>query len=279
MIVVAGATGNVGRPLVAALSAAGEQVTAVARHTSDAPNPPGVRHQSADLAEPETLRSALDGADALYLLVSGAGEGLRPYDILDVAKAGGVRRVVLQSSQAVGTRPASPSHAPLLGIEDAVRRSGLDWTILRPGGFASNTFAWADGIRTERTVSAPFGDIRLPVIDPADIAEVAAVVLRHDGHSGRSYELTGPVSVSPRERTETIGEVLGTRVRFVEQGRDQARALMLRFMPEPVVDGTLAILGEPTPAEERVSPDVERVLGRPGRTFADWVTRNIAAFR
>ncbi|WP_326558779.1 NAD(P)H-binding protein [Micromonospora sp. NBC_01796] len=279
MIVVAGATGNVGRPLVAALSAAGEQVTAVSRGTADPATPPGVRHRAADLAEPETLRPVLDGADALYLLVSGAGAHLDPYKILDVAKAGGVRRVVLQSSQAAGTRPASVSHAPLLRIEDALRQSGLDWTILRPGGFDSNAFAWADGIRDRRTVAAPFGDVGLPTIDPVDIAEVAAVVLRDRGHTGRTYELTGPAPVSSRERARAIGDALGTPVRFVEQSRDEARAQMLRFMPEPVVDGTLAILGEPTPAEQQVSPAVEQVLARKPRTFADWAARNIDAFR
>ncbi|HYN96748.1 MAG TPA: NAD(P)H-binding protein [Pilimelia sp.] len=277
MIVITGATGNVGRALVPALAAAGERVTAVSRGPADLPS--GVRHRPADLADPESLRSAFDGADALYLLVAGAGAHLNPRDILDVAKAGGVRRVVLQSSQAAGTRPASPSHAPLRAIEDAVRESGLDWTVLRPGGFASNAFAWAPQVRDQRTVAAPFGDVALPTIDPADIAAVAAVVLRDGRHAGRTYELTGPAPVSPRDRAAAIGGAIGAPVRFVEQSPAEARAQLLGFMPAPVVDGTLAILGAPTPAERRVSPDVERVLGRAPRTFADWARRNAAAFR
>src|SRR5689334_15538121 len=132
MIVVTGATGNVGRSLVQALVTAGEQVTAVSRRPSETPE--GVRHRQADLAEPESLRAVVDGADALFLLVSGAGGHLNPQGILDVAKAGGIRRVVLQSSQAAGTRPESDSHSPLRALEDAVRQSGLDWTVLRPGG-------------------------------------------------------------------------------------------------------------------------------------------------
>jgi uncharacterized protein YbjT (DUF2867 family) len=279
MIVVTGATGNVGRPLVQTLAAAGEQVTAVSRGAPATDTPEGVRHQQADLTEPESLKPVLDGADALFLLVVGAGEHLNPRDILDVATAGEIRRVVLLSSQAAGTRPQSPSHSPLGRIEDAVRRSGLEWTILRPGGFASNAFAWAQTIRTQRLVAAPFGDVRLPAIDPADIAEVAAAVLRDGSHAGRTYELTGPAPISPREQAQAIGDALGEPVRFVEQSRDEARSQMLRFMPEPVVDGTLAILGEPLAAEQRVSPDVEQVLGCPPRTFADWAARNIAAFK
>ncbi|WP_440070976.1 NAD(P)H-binding protein [Streptosporangium sp. OZ121] len=277
MIVVTGSTGNVGRVLVRALAEAGERVTAVSRRPSDMPE--GVTHHRADLADPQSLRPALDGADALFLLVAGAGEHLNPRGILDVARAAGVRRVVLQSSQAAGTRPESGSHAPLRALEDAVRRSGLEWTVLRPGGFDSNAFAWAETIRSRRTAAAPFGDVGLPVVDPADIAEVAAVVLRKGEHAGHTYELTGPAPITPRLRARAIGDALGTPVRFVEQSREEAREQMLRFMPEPVVDGTLAILGEPSAAERRVSPDVERILGRAPRAFAEWARRNVGAFR
>ncbi|MFE7778889.1 NAD(P)H-binding protein [Streptomyces sp. NPDC057445] len=279
MIVVTGATGNVGRPLVAALAAAGERVTALSRRSADeAGTHEGVRHRQADLAAPESLEPVLDGAEALYLLVAGGGEGLNPRDILDVAKAGGVRRIVLQSSQITGTRPEAVSHAHLRAFEDAVRQAGPDWTVLRPSGFASNARMWAETVRSQRTVVAPFGDVALPVVDPSDIAEVAAAALRDSRHAGRTYELTGPAAITPREQTRAIGEALGTPVRFTGMTRDEARAAMLRFMPGPVADGTLSILGEPSAAERRVSPDVEQVLGRPPRTFAEWAARNAAVF-
>jgi uncharacterized protein YbjT (DUF2867 family) len=271
MIVVTGATGNVGRELVRTLASSGEQVRAVSRRPEQAPE--GVRHWQADLAEPASLRPALEGADALFLLVAGDDPGT----ILDQATAGGVRRVVLLSTQGAGTRPETYRHPAV--FEDAVRRSGLDWTILRPGGFASNAYAWAGSVRAERTAAAPFGDVGLPAIDPADIAAVAAATLREAGHAGRVHELTGPAPVTPRERVRAIADALGTPVRFVEQTREEARARMLEFMPEPVVEGTLAILGEPTAAEQKVSPAVEHILGRAPRTFADWVERNVAAFR
>lgn len=279
MIVVSGATGNVGRVLVEALTEAGEPVTAVSRGMLPVSVPEGARHHRADLAQPESLRQALAGARAFFLLVSGAGAHLNVRDILDVAKAGGVERIVLLSSQAAGTRPRSTSHAPLRGIEEIVQQSGMSWTVLRAGGFASNAYAWAESVRTEGTVSAPFGDVGLPVVDPADIAEVAAAVLRDDRHGGLVYELTGPDLTTPRQRAHIIGEALGRPVRFVDQTRDQARAQMVRFMPEPVVDGTLAILGEPTTAEQRISPHTEQILGRAPRTFDDWTRRHIHAFR
>ncbi|GIH14894.1 NAD(P)H-binding protein [Rugosimonospora africana] len=272
MIIVTGAAGNVGRPLIEALTEAGQTVTAVGRRPVDG-RPAGVGYRAADLADPQTLRPVLDGADALFLLVAGDD----PHGILDAAKAGGVRRVVLLSTQGAGTRPESYRHPR--AFEEAVTGSDLAWTVLRPGGFDSNAYAWAPGVREQRTVAAPFGDVGLPGIDPADIAEVAAAVLVGDGHAGRVYELTGPALMSPRQRAEAIGAALGEPVRFIEQTRDEARAQMLRFMPEPVVEGTLAILGVPTAAEQRISPDVQRVLGRAPRTFADWLGRHLAAFR
>ncbi|MFF8532373.1 NAD(P)H-binding protein [Streptomyces sp. NPDC015532] len=281
MFVVTGATGNVGRSLVQVLAAAGVRVTATSRGITDAEVPEGVAYARADLADPESLRPVFDRADALFLQNGGAGAHLlSPRDILDVAKAGGVGRVVLLSSQGVATRPGSASHGETgRAIEDAVRESGMAWTILRPGGFDSNAYAWAESVRDRRTVAAPFADIGLPTIDPDDIAETAAVTLREDGHGGRIYELTGPALVTPRRQAEAIADALGEPVRFIEQTRDEARAQLLRFMPEPVVETTLAILGEPTPAERRISPDAERILGRAPRTFADWARRHIAAFR
>ncbi|WP_326654838.1 MULTISPECIES: NAD(P)H-binding protein [unclassified Streptomyces] len=281
MIVTTGATGNVGRPLVRALAAAGEQVTAVSRGVSSVDVPEGVRYRQANLADSESLRPVFDGADALFLHDTGAGVHLlSPQDILDIAKAGGVGRVVLLSSQGVATRPQSASHGGVgRSFEDAVRQSGMDWTILRPAGFDSNAYAWVESVRARRTVAAPFGDIGLPTVDPADIAEVAAVALRDDGHAGHVYELTGPALSTPRQQAEAIGDALGEPIRFIEQTRDEARTQMLLFMPATVVETTLDILGMPNPAEQRISPDVEQVLGRPPRTFADWAARNIGAFR
>jgi len=278
MFVVTGATGNVGRTLLAILAASGTAVTAVSRGRRPVAVPDGVRHHRADLESPESLRPALAGAEAMFLLVEGAGANLDGPAIVRVATDSGVKRIVLQSSQAVGTRPGAASYAPLHAIEDVVRRSGLSWTILRPGGFASNAFAWAEPVRARRVVAAPFGDVGLPVVDPDDIAEVAASAL-HGGHDGRTYELTGPALSTPRQRAADLAAALGEPIGFVEQTPDEAREQMLRFMPPPVVEGTLAILGTPTEPEQRISPDVAEVLGRSPRPFAEWAARNIDAFR
>ncbi|MFI9155790.1 NAD(P)H-binding protein [Streptomyces sp. NPDC053367] len=281
MIVVTGATGNVGRSLVRKLVAAGERVTATSRGISVADVPEGVLARRADLTDAASLRPVFDGASALFLQNGGPTAHLMPTaEVLEAAAAGGVKKVVLLSSQGVVTRPDSASHGQVAhAVEEAVRASGLEWTVLRPGGFASNTYAWAEPVRTSRTVAAPFGDVGLPVVDPDDIAAVAAVALRSGGHAGAVYELTGPALITPRQQAAALGDALGEPVGFVELSREAARAMMTAFMPEPVVDTTLSILGAPTEAERRISPDVERVLGRAPRAYAEWALRNVEAFR
>lgn len=281
MIAVTGSTGNVGRPLVAALAAAGTKVVAVSRRAKPTDIPDGVTHARADLADFKTLRPVLDGAEALFLLLAGELNGPgEPADVLlATARDAGVQRVVLLSSQINETRPEALSHVRLREFETAVRNSGLQYTILRAGGFASNAYAWAESVRERRTVFAPFADVALPVVDPSDIAAVAAAVLREDGHHGHTYVLTGPEPITPRDQTESLATALGEPVALVELTHSQARDHLSRFMPEAVIDGTLDILGRPLAQEQQVSPDVRRILGRPARPFSAWATANLPAFR
>ncbi|WP_290056803.1 SDR family oxidoreductase [Amycolatopsis solani] len=279
MIVVTGATGNVGRPLTRALAEAGQQVTAVSRHAADVPD--GVRHVVGDLADPAGLEPVLAGAKALFLLLSGDlhAVGAAPAGVIGRAARAGVGRIVLLSTLGVVTRPFGTTRIAMRALEDAVREAGVDWAVLRPGGFASNALWWAESVRTQGVVAAPFGDTGVPVVDPVDIAEVAAACLLDDRHAGGVYELTGPAVITPRQQAAAIADALGSPVRFHELSRAEAKAGMTRSMPAELADDTLDILGAPSPAEVRVSPDVERVLDRAPRTFADWAARNAAAFR
>ncbi|MEV0528897.1 NAD(P)H-binding protein [Streptomyces sp. NPDC050439] len=281
MIVVTGATGNIGRTLVPLLAEVGKDVVAVSRRPRPDALPAGTGHAVADIGDSASMQPVLEGADALFVLLGGElnAHGESPDALVNVALEAGVKRIVLLSSQLNSTRPTAPSHARLRAFEAAVRASGADFTILRPGGFASNAYAWTEPIRTKRTVYAPFGDVALPVIDPADIAAVAAAALHEDGHEGRTYELTGPEVISPRGQATAISRALGEDVTFVELSREEAHAQMAQFMPAEVIDGTLDALGVPLPTEQLISPDVENVLGRPARPFGEWATANLAAFR
>ncbi|MFD9892881.1 NmrA family transcriptional regulator [Amycolatopsis sp. NPDC059027] len=177
----------------------------------------------------------------------------------------GVRHVVADLTDPAGLEPALSGAKALY--------------LLLPGGFASNALWWVESVRAQQVVAAPFGDTEVPIIDPADIAEVAAACLLDDRHTGGVYELTGPEVITPRQQTEAIAAALGSPVRFHELTREEAKAGMTQSMPGELADDTLDILGSPSPAELRVSPDVQRVLGRAPRPFADWAARNIAAFR
>ena len=280
MIVVTGATGNIGRPLTQALAAAGQQVTAVSRHPAAVPE--GVRHVAADLADPAALEPVLDGAKALFLLLSGGlhAADADPAAIVGAAAAAGVRRIVLLSTQGVSTRPFGATRIMMRELEDTVRESGMEWAILRPGGFASNALWWAESVRTRQLVAAPFGDTGVPIIDPADIGEVAAATLTDERFLGGVYTLTGPAVITPRRQSADIAAALGSPVRFHELTRAEAKAGMeQQGIPGELADDTLDIISAPNAEEVQISPDVERVLGRAPRSFAQWAGRNIAAFR
>ncbi len=280
MIVVTGATGNIGSTLVGLLADAGEEVRAVSRGTRPASLPEGVEHAVADLGDLDSLAPAFDGAEALFLLITGEQlmTGPEPALLLEIAADAGVRRVVFVSSQGAVTRPDSGGYARTIAFEQALAESGLAWTTLRPGAFFSNTFAWIEPIRTQRIVPAPFGDVGLPAVDPADIAAVAAAALLEDGHHGHAYTLTGPTAITPREQAAALADAIDTPITFVELTPAQAKANMLRFMPEPVADHTLTILGTPTAEEQRGAHDIEQVLGRPATPYTDWARRHRAMY-
>lgn len=281
MITVTGATGNIGRPLVNLLADAGHRVTALARGTSPLPARDGVDRVAADLSDLASLRHGLDGAKALFLLVTGdaLAEGLDAEGLLGQAREAGVRRLVLLSSQLAATRPASVTHAAFADLEGAVRASGLNWTILRPAGFMSNDLWWAPTVAAQRTVLSPYADVALPVVAPFDVAAVAAEALAGDGHDGRTYTLTGPESLSPRRRVELLGAALGERLTLVELDREAARAALVEQMPEPIADGTLDVLGHPLPDEQTVTTAVADLVGRPATPYAAWARHVAGAFR
>ncbi|WP_017559571.1 NAD(P)H-binding protein [Nocardiopsis baichengensis] len=271
MIVVTGSTGNIGRPLVEALTSAGESVTAVSRAPIGLPA--RARHFAGDLADPRGLEPAFKGADRLFLMVP--DPALPVSEIVATARDAGVGRIVLLSSQ----RAQSRRDPFLTGMERTVTEAVPEWTVLRPGGFASNALLWAESIRSTRTVRAPFGDVALPPIDPADIAAAAAAALLENTHLGRYYTLNGPQAVTPREQTAAIADAIGDEVAFVEQTRDQAFEELSRIWPSAVVDKTLDAIGTPTREERTPAPDTELALGRAPLSFTDWAARNADAFR
>jgi uncharacterized protein YbjT (DUF2867 family) len=277
VILVTGATGNVGAEVVRALVAAGEEVRVLVRNPAEGALAAGVKAVPGDLNRPETLSAALTGARGLFLL-----PGYRDMPgVLAEADRAGVEQVVLLSSGAAADGDTSNAVSRyMIESEDAVRESGLPWTILRPSGFMSNALRdWLPQVQAGDVVHAPFADVRIAAIDPFDIAAVAAVAFSAQAHRGRTYRLTGPESLLPCEQVRVLGAVLGRDLRFVAQTDAEAKAEMSRAMPTEYVDAFFSYFADGTYDDSAVLPTVEKLTGRPARSFEQWATAHAAAFQ
>jgi uncharacterized protein YbjT (DUF2867 family) len=280
MILVAGATGNIGRELVGVLAGRGEQVRALTRPAPagrDRPQafPPGVQQAAGDLNSPDSMRAALAGVRGLFLL---PGYQNMPAT-LDEARRAGVEQVVLVSSSSIqGGDPGNAVTRYMMESEAAVRESGLAWTFLRSFGFMSNTLQWLPQLQAGDAVRAPWADVPVAMIDPYDIAAVAAAAFTSAGHEGRRYVLSGPEPIRPADRVGILGEVLGRNLTFQGQPDDEARAEMSKGMPAEYVDAFFRFYSEGTLDESHVQPDVTDVTGRPPRSFRQWAQAHASMF-
>ncbi|MEU3936992.1 NAD(P)H-binding protein [Streptomyces sp. NPDC029044] len=277
MILVTGATGHIGSALLRELQACGAgPVRAFTRDASRAAFPEEVEAVEGDFAEVETLRPALDGVRALFLLSRTGPDA----DILAAARQAGVEHVVLVSSITVQTHPHLGPAGENLAVERLLKDSGMAWTILRPTQFASNALMWAGTIRDRAAVRAPYADTGLPTIHPADIASVARAALTEPGHRGRTYALTGPEPVSARQQAEAIAAVLGRDVPFIEISRKEARGPMAAVFGEEAADAVLDVMGGDVKDELLAVRDtVAQVTGSPARPFRQWAAENAHSFR
>jgi uncharacterized protein YbjT (DUF2867 family) len=274
MILVTGATGNVGRQVVRQLVEAGQPVRALTRDPDGADLPAGVEVVRGDLTRPESLPVALDGVERAYLFpVPDAVQGF-----LELARDAGVRRIVVLSSAAASSPNGIGSRH--LVVERAVEATDVEWTHVRPGAFAVNAlWQWGASIRAEGVVRAPYGDAAVAPIHEADIAAVATTALLHAGHSGQRYELSGPESLTYREQVDVLARAIGRDIEFIELSPEQAREQMIRNVPERVVDALLGLWADAVGRSAPVSPVVEQVTGRPARTFAQWAADHADQFR
>lgn len=276
MFLVTGATGNVGRELVRALSGPGTQVRALSRTGQPAGLPSSVQIVTGDLNHPGTLTGALAGVGGLFLL---SGYDDMPGILAEASQAGVTRVVLLSGGGARSTDTANAISAYMLASEAAVQGSGLAWTILRPAAFMSNALRWAAQIRAGDTVREPFADVRVAVIDPADIAAVAAAALITGEHPDRIYTLSGPESLLPADRLRILARVLRRDLRLEPQSDEDAHKQMSMEMPEEYVRAFFSFYVTGTLDESQVEPAVQQILGRPPGNFARWAHAHAGAFR
>jgi uncharacterized protein YbjT (DUF2867 family) len=283
MLLVTGATGNIGRELVRELEAKGAEMRVLVRDRARAAAllPDGGRRVDlavGDLDEPATLTHAFAGVDRVFLLTPGIGTEHAVHAVAAAREAGVGHIVHLSSINVLG------DPMPAMGRwhherEKVIRASGIPATFLRPGSFMTNALAWATTIRSGGYVLDPVGPGRVASIDPADIAAVAALVLSEDGHQGWAYVLTGDEPLTVAEQVEIIAETIGRdiEVRATATPAEAARARFPDGAPQELIDAiaeTFARMRADTVGFQ--TDTVRRLLGRRPRTFADWCARNAA---
>ncbi|MFJ7414758.1 NAD(P)H-binding protein [Streptomyces sp. NPDC098077] len=270
-ILVTGATGTVGRRVVEQLLERGEHVRALTRDPARADFPDGVDVVRGDLTDPASLGPALDGVSGLHLITFG-GESFAPLEtaeeILALARKAGVRRVTVLHGG--GETP----------METAVRASDFAWTVVMPVEFMANALEWAPGIKSEGVVREPFVNRLSAMVHETDIGAVAAAALTEDGHGGQEYLVTGPQALTVGDKTAALAAARGADVELVELTEEQALEVWRgQGMPEDVIGFLIAVYRDTPPEGRTVLDTVEKVTGRPARTFAQWAEEHADHFR
>lgn len=274
---VTGATGTIGRPLVAHLGHGhADWVVFAASRKGEAAA--GVSGRALDLLDAASVRAAMQGIDRLFLLTPAHPEmETMTANAVQAARAAGVQHVVRVSG--AGADPASDSAlARLQGrCDQIVVESGIPFTLLRPKNFMQNFITFMREMIRAGTVYSSQGEGRVPFIDARDIAEVAAKVLAEPAsHAGRAYTLTGPQALTNGEALAVIAEAIGRPVRRVPITEDQAvegmqKAGMAEFMVQALSDlNRLIAAGKAA----EITDDVPRLLARPARRWADFVAEH-----
>lgn len=276
VITVTGSTGTIGSELVRLLAKAGAPTRAVYRSARNTRSVQGVVWLNADLRDEAVLEPVLAGTTRLFLLSSNdAGFGKLQIETLEAAQRLGVEHVVKLSALGASNHSNSTIAREHWEVEQAVQRSAMTWTILRPHSFMQNWLGEvAVSVRTDGAIYSPIAEGRVPYIDTRDIAAVASeALLNPDAHAGQRYFLTGGEAVGFADLAAALTDATGKPVTYRPISMEEARSRMQgRGLPADLIDASLALYayqkaGGPT---AKVSDSVERILGRPPRTIRDF---------
>lgn len=282
LILVIGATGTVGSEVVKLLVEGSQKVRALVRDPAKATKfSNAVEIIKGDLAKSETLSASFAGVDKAFVLCPPVAdlEQLEA-NAFEAAKQAGVQHVVKLSGVGVDSfASGTPSGQWHGASEERLRELGVAWTILRPGRFMSSTpFSWSS-VKEHGEMIEPTGYGKQALIDPRDIAAVAVKVLTTSGHDGKIYELTGPEALSGAEIAEKIGQVIGKSVKFIDATPEAAREAMLKSgFPAQIIDLVLKYCPKAKAGHcARVTTSFTELLGRPARSYEEWLNDYAAA--
>ncbi|HET7305794.1 MAG TPA: NAD(P)H-binding protein [Segeticoccus sp.] len=284
-VLVTGATGRVGGQVAVQLAATGVQVRGLTRDPAAAAAALDGRIEvcGGDLAEPSSLDAALKNVDAAFLVFpSVVADGAADELVRTLTRQ--VRRVVYLSAHGVPDPPAQVagpdgsipgSHAYL---ESLISAAGGEYTFLRSSGFAANTLGWAEQIRRSDVLRWFHPGATRALVHEADLAAVGVLALTEDGHDHRAYHLTGPEQLTQVEQLALIGVALGRALRFEEIDTAQAAAELFPGLPEDFVASIIDGQGTMVSRPETATDTIQRLLGRPALTFAQWTRDHAADF-
>ena len=269
-ILVTGATGTVGSDVLRGL--AGVQVRAAVRDKAKAAAlaAKGVELVSFDYSKPASFRPACRGVDAIFMVPPFTPDGVaQSLEFLAAARESGVKHVVkLSVIHSLSGITVGKWHA---AIDEALKKSGMAWTILLPGGFMQN-FVKGSAPRPDGNMYLPVGNAKSAFIDTRDIAAIAATALTEPGHEGKEYTLTGPADISYPEAAAIMSEASGRQIRFVDVPPEAARqAMVTAQMPEWMIDVILELNAWAKASQGgEITTTVKDVLGRPAHTFREF---------
>ena len=287
VIAVIGATGNTGRAVVKELRALGEEPLCVVRNAGKARDVLGAdaKIAVAEVTDPAALRTALQGIKRVFVVTGHNPQaGEQQINILEAAKAAGAEFFVKVSG---GRAVVGPDVESVVGrghhtVEEAMKKSGLAWVILRPGLFMQNTLAQAPLIKSEgKMVLAYAKDLPVAFIDVRDTGAVGARIMRDPGrHAGKTYDFTGVTSTF-QDFAKVFSEVLGKAVTYIPASLEQAeQAMKGRGMPDWLVAHMLAMAragAQGAFSNENTQP-IREIVGRPPITMKEFVEANRGAF-
>ena len=279
-ILITGATGNTGSLLVPALRDAGVDVRVFVRNESKAQpfKDKGVEVVVGDLDKPETIAPAVEGVDKIYLLTwNGPTQEQQAKNVINAAKQAGTPYLVRHSMWgSEKSRIIKQGYA----VDEAVKSSGLLWTILMPTFFMQNTMMAAQTIATDGVIYMNMKDGKLGMIDIRDIVDSALAVLTGSGYEGKNYILTGPEPISFHDVARTFSRVLGKDVKYVNVPDEAALQSMVGMgVPEWIAQGYAELAqGFSENFANRATENVENLTGHPARSFEQFARDFAQAF-
>jgi uncharacterized protein YbjT (DUF2867 family) len=283
MILVTGASGSVGKAVLAEVARSGAPHRAMYRSKQEAAKAPaGTETVIADFSDKASLAAALRGVDSVYLVCSPIPDLVQlEGNVIEASQAAGVRRVVLNSALGAGDYGKSfPSwHRK---VEDKLKATKLAYCILRPNSFMQNVLTYyAPSIRAQGAFYGAMGNARTTYLDVRDIAVVAAKVLRGGEHDGKTYELNGPEALTYPEVAQKISQHAGIAAKYVDIPVDAQRKAMLdQGMPDWQVTALLDLQEYYTGGKGgTVDGVLQRLLGRPSITMDKFLAEFAAEFR